>query len=129
MLVRRPLQVFAFLLLLTIPQAVALVQQFREGYRPFTAAAHRVPFSWDMFAVRIERCDVAWAPPLPLADGPLSRLHESAKSLEWDFTLDSQTDYHNLAGWTCSAFRGTVRARISCYTPEGKVVPSVVACR
>jgi hypothetical protein len=121
--------VLAFLSLLAIPQAFAFVQQFREGFRPFKTAPHRVPFSWDMFSVRIERCDITWEPPLPLPNGPLYRLHQKAKLLEWDFSLDQESDYQLLAHWACSEFHQPSRASLLCFKPEGKEVPSVVECR
>lgn len=126
---RRPAYVLAFLSLLAIPQGYAFVRQFREGFRPLRTAPQRIPFSWDMFAVRIERCDVLWTPPLPLPEGPLYRLHQKSRRLEWDFVLDRAEDYRSLAEWACGRFRRPFHASLICFTPEGKVVPSALECR
>jgi hypothetical protein len=82
-----------------------------------------------MFAVRIERCEVFWNPPLPLPGGPLYRLHQKAAKLEWDFVLDRAGDYRAVAAWTCERFRQPFHASLLCFTPEGKVVPSALECR
>src|SRR5262249_39155039 len=68
---------------LVIVQALAFGAQIKAGFRPFGAPPRRVPFSWDMFAVRIERCDLRWDPPLPLGDG-VTHLHDMAPAVEWD---------------------------------------------
>jgi hypothetical protein len=126
----RPLYVICFLALLAIPQALALAWQFHDGYRPFKAAPTRVALSWDMFAVRIERCDVFWNPPLPVPGrAPLARLHQLASRLEWDFPLDTQADYRALTEWSCGRFKHPFHANLICLTPEGKVATSAVECR
>lgn len=126
---RRPLYVLLFLALLAAPQAYALFTQFRLGFRPFRAPPTRVALSWDMFAIRIERCDVLWDPPLPTPDGPLYRLHQRALPLEWDFSLNTVEQYQTLAAWACENFHATARATVLCFTPEGKEVTRVVDCR
>ncbi len=125
----RPAFVLVFLALLVIPQAYAFVRQFRGGFRPFRAAPHRVPLSWDMFAVRIERCDVFWTPPLPTPAGPLARLSNALPRLEWDIALASADEYRSLVTWTCGHFGQPFHASLTCFLPEGKVVSNAIECR
>ena len=54
----RPQRLAAVLVLtgLVAVQAIAFGAQLATGFRPFGAAPGRVPFSWDMFAIRLDRC-------------------------------------------------------------------------
>jgi hypothetical protein len=102
-------------------QALAFGAQIRAGFRPFGGPPGRVPFSWDMFAVRIERCDLRWDPPLPLGDG-VDRLRDVAPALGWDPVFDRCEEYREAGLEGCYFARGPTRVILRCVTPEGDVV-------
>src|SRR3954469_15001752 len=89
-------------------QAVAFGAQLAAGFRPFGGPPGRVPFSWDMFAIRIERCDLRWDPPLPLGTG-VARLHDMAPLLEWDPTYDRREEYRMIGQEACFVARVPTR--------------------
>ena len=60
----RTLGIAALLALLVFVQGRAMVDQVREGYRPFGHAPTRVAWSWDMFSIPIERCTATFDPPV-----------------------------------------------------------------
>jgi hypothetical protein len=102
-------------------QAIAFGTQIRAGFRPFGGPPGRVPFSWDMFAVRIERCDLRWDPPLRLGDD-VARLHDVAAPLEWDPAYDRRDDYREVGRRGCVFAQAPTRVTLRCFTPEGDVV-------
>jgi hypothetical protein len=102
-------------------QALAFGAQIRAGFRPFGAPPGRVAFSWDMFSVRIERCDLRWDPPLPLGSG-VARLRDVAPLLEWDPVGDRLDEYREDGQEGCSFARVPTRVILRCFTPEGEVV-------
>ena len=102
-------------------QALAYGAQIASGFRPFGAPPGRVPFSWDMFAGRIERCDLRWTPSLPLGDG-VSRLRDVAPALEWDPVHSRRESYRKAGQQGCDLAETKARVTLRCFTPEGEIV-------
>jgi hypothetical protein len=73
-----------------------------------------------MFAVRIERCDLRWDPPLPLGDG-VARLRDVAPTLEWDPVRGSREEYRKAGLRACDFAEEPTRITLHCFTPEGDV--------
>ena len=117
---RSPRTVACFLALLILPQAAAFLDQFARGFRPFGPAPVRVPLSWDMFAVRIERCALNWSPPVRTPLGTLSSLHDLSPMLEWDLVSDSAESYRFWARWGCRFAKPPTRVSLSCFYPDGR---------
>ena len=123
------LYVFAFIGCLAIPQLGALGIQFARGYRPFGHQAERVPFSWDMFANRVERCTVEWTPALQIEKHRLTSLHGLDLPFEWDIALDSVETYRAVAGNLCrKAGAPSTRARLHCFLPDGTEMDDDAYC-
>jgi hypothetical protein len=126
-----PTRAVLFAALLFLPQAGALALQVRGGFRPFAHEPRRVPLSWDMFAVRIDRCDVEWDPPLPApdaGDAGLRRLSERGLRLEWFPVYALRSHYRDAAWRGCELARKPTQVRLVCYTPEGRTVRDAFAC-
>jgi hypothetical protein len=122
--------VAAVLVALAAPQLVATGSQFVRGFRPMRRAPARVALSWDMFATRIERCAVAWDPPLHTPYGPIGRLRDVGRRLEWDVVQDTVDDYETLAldvcRWAAPGRRTHVTLR--CVAPAGHEVVGDFDC-
>jgi hypothetical protein len=126
---RRPAVVALLVALLAGAQLAALGAQWRAGFRPFVHEPGRVPLSWDMFAVRIERCDVAWAPSLPVDDGPpIARMSERARPLEWFAVYDTRESYRAVGLQGCSLARPGTRVTLSCHLPDGTSAREAFDC-
>jgi hypothetical protein len=123
-----PRRVALFLLLLALPQAAALGVQFARGFRPWRREPVRVPLSWDMFAVRIERCAVAWNPPITVNGKLLPSLARSAGPIEWDYVNDSAEQYRRTAAWGCGFKSGPTRVSMRCFLPEGRELEDEFDC-
>lgn len=117
---RRRLGAGVLLATLAGVQAIAFAAQIRAGFRPFAAPGARVPFSWDMFAGRIERCDMRFDPPLPLGSG-VARLRDVAPALEWDPVFSQREDYEEVGRLSCTFAEVPTRVFLRCFTPEGEV--------
>ena len=123
-----PVLVALYLAPLVLVQAWAHVEQWALGFRPFAEPAHRVSFSWDMFAGRVERCVMRWDPPLVIGGRVLSSYDAMRPPVEWDVVWDNVADYevaarslacehHSTAELTCfvGASRGLeLHRRVSC---------------
>ena len=95
---------------LALSQVSALALQFARGFRPFGSPPSRVLFSWDMFAVPVERCDVRWSKPIRRRGAKLLRYRDLSLPFEW------RPMHNSIAHW--SAF-----AQSSClYSPSGQEV-------
>jgi hypothetical protein len=123
-----PRRTALFLLLLALPQAAALGVQFARGFRPWRREPVRVPLSWDMFAVRIERCTVDWSPPVAVSGRPLPSLSRAAGPVEWDYVNDSQAQYRATALWGCRAKTGPTKVSLRCFLPEGRETKDEFDC-
>jgi hypothetical protein len=124
---QQPSIVALFLGALVCLQLTALARQFQAGFMPLMAAPSRVPFSWDMFAIPIERCDVRWEPALAIGSGTKS-LRSLAPSLEWDPVYNEVADYLKVARLTCQLREAPSRVLLRCVTGRG-FEQHVVDCR
>jgi len=116
----RPWLVTVFLIAVAGIQAAALARQFQLGFVPLRVAPTRVPFSWDMFSVPIERCGIEWTPGLPLKPGTVfPSLRSMAPSLEWDPVYDTVADYLGAARFGCRFGQPRTRVRMTCVTRHG----------
>lgn len=118
--IRRAAIVFVVALLIVV-QALAMATQFGRGYRPFGKAPTRVPFSWDMFAVDIDRCGVQFDPPVVYGGRTVSSLTEPLAPFEWDFIAGRAADYVRIAKLVCK--EGTARA--TCFSRQGRTDQTV----
>jgi hypothetical protein len=125
---RQPLFVAAFLAVLFLPQAAAFALQIAGGYRPFVTAPGRVPLSWDMFAIRIVRCDVTWEPPLLIGEQRVAAMREAGWPLEWDVTYDTIGAYRHEALRGCNFAVAPTTAHLLCFTHDGRTETADVAC-
>ena len=117
---RRPFFVAFFLTAMAVVQIRAMLGQFQRGFVPFRTPPSRVPFSWDMFAIPIARCDVEWTPALPVRGG-LHHLRELGAPVEWDPIYNVPEGYFAAAVAGCS-LRGTPTiVRVSCVTAQGRL--------
>lgn len=127
---RSPIYVACFLALLAIPQAAAFFEQFALGFRPFGAEAPvRVPLSWDMFAVQIERCTLDWTPPVRTPLGDLASFRDLSPRLEWDIVADSAATYAVWARWGCRFAAAPTKADLRCFYPDGREEKIDFGCR
>jgi hypothetical protein len=111
-----PWLVLGFLAGLIAIQVTAMATQFRHGFVPFKVAPTRVPFSWDMFAIPIERCGIEWDPGLPIGNGTVPSLRSLAPALEWDPVYNVVADYLAVARFSCVFRKAPTRVRMACMT-------------
>lgn len=123
-----PRGVIALLCVLIGVQLAALGTQFVRGFRPFSRAPGRVLFSWDMFAVPIERCGMSFAPPLAVGGGRIESLRATFPTLEFDLVWDTVDTYLEAAKATCALSSGG-QVHLTCYVPPGETKEYVVLCR
>jgi hypothetical protein len=115
---------------LAMLQIAAFSLQFRSGFRPLSHPPTRVPYSWDMFAIRIERCILTWDPPLQINGQKVARWHDRMPPLEFDHVYDDDRSYADAAQVACM-FRthpNTVTS-LTCFTADGKVDERRIPCR
>jgi hypothetical protein len=122
----RPALVATFLAPLVVVQAWGQVEQVREGFRPFGAPPHRVAFSWDMFAVKVERCVVSFDPPIDVGGRVVSSYAALRPPVEWDVVWDVADDYE-AAARDLACPRGA-HAEVRCFVANGTEVTRRVAC-
>jgi hypothetical protein len=123
----RPVLVGLFVVGLFGVQLYALGRQVASGYRPFGPPPLRVALSWDMFATRIERCDVRWDPPLPVRGG-LDRFSRLARPIEWFPVLDRVASYRRMATGACRLARVPTRISLRCWLPDGTRPEETLPC-
>ena len=116
---RRPVDKRALLLALFGLQAAAMAEQFARGFIPLVTAPQRIAGSWDMFAVRIERCDLRWDLPVLLTGREVTSLQALAAPPEWSIVLDRVADYRTLAQRAATAAN---RAHLHCVLPDGSLL-------
>ena len=118
----RYLYTLLFVVFLVIVQAYALGLQFARGFMLFRNPPTRVAFSWDMFATRVERCDMVWDPPLSTMLGDLGSLKRFGTKLEWDVIYDHASDYRELGRMMCQFDQNRSvpkTIRLNCFLPDG----------
>jgi hypothetical protein len=120
--VRRGRFVYVTLLLgaLVALQARALFQQFDSGFRPLAHAPVRVAYSWDMFAIRLDRCSIGWDPPLQIEGQRVARWHDRLPDIEFDTVFNETASYGAAAVRAC-AYRSAPATRVTldCFSSEG----------
>ncbi|HEY0708123.1 MAG TPA: hypothetical protein VGG33_15065 [Polyangia bacterium] len=125
---RRLIVTLALLLVLAVAQAGAFAKQFVLGFRPFGTPPVRVPLSWDMFSTHIERCEIAWQPPLPTAQGSIDKLSQTSRPLEWFAVRATQGDYRALVQQGCARAQAPTTATLACWLPDGRRVEEAIRC-
>jgi hypothetical protein len=110
-------------------QLGAQIAQLRGGFRPFAHAPARVLFSWDMFAIAIDRCAVRWEPPISIEGKPVSAWRSRTARFEFDTVYNSVADYETAARAAC-AFKTSARtvARLVCLTRDGGIGEEDLDC-
>jgi hypothetical protein len=116
---RQPLFVLLFLAAIALVQVRAMFGQFQNGFVPFRTMPVRVPFSWNMFAIQIARCDVEWTPALPVRGG-VRHLRELGAALEWEPIYNVPEGYFAAARAGCTLRNTPMAVRVSCITAEGR---------
>ncbi len=122
--------VFSFLFLLSGGQLYAFKRQFDLGFQIGKQAPVRVPFSWDMFATRTERCEICWNPPLRLKGfGQVTCLKDLSQPFEWELIYDQKSVYQWVAQWACYQDQATGRMiHLQCFGLDGGVEESSIPC-
>lgn len=127
-----PAYVAALLAVLVAVQLGAFARQIQRGFRPFSSEPARVALSWDMFANRVERCQLSWDPPLasvPGRDGaPARDLAGMSPPFEWDIVYDTAEQYREVGLWACHFKSGPTRVKLRCFMQEGREVDDELAC-
>jgi hypothetical protein len=99
-------------------QVGAFARQFQLGFVPFSAVPVRVPFSWDMFTIPIERCGIEWQPPLPITKTGVPSLRSLAPALEWDPVYNAVPDYLAAAQFGCRFRTAQTNVRVTCLAKQ-----------
>jgi hypothetical protein len=125
----RRLYALALLTVLVVVQARAAWLQIGKGYRPFSHAPGRVPYSWDMFAIRMDRCSIRWDPPLEIEGARVSTWHDRAFPIEFDTVYDRAGHYGMAARSGCS-FRTEPKTEstLVCIHSDGKIDERAFDC-
>jgi hypothetical protein len=118
----RALYFTTLLLALAVVQARAQVVQIASGFRPLAHPPIRVPYSWDMFAIRLDRCVVGWDPPLEVEGERVARWHDREAVIEFDTVFNDVAWYKEDATRGC-AYRTQARtvASLMCFSSDGGV--------
>jgi hypothetical protein len=106
--------------LLVAVQVRAQAQQLQSGFRPFSHPPVRVPYSWDMFAIRLDRCIVGWDPPLEVEGRRVARWHDRIPALEFD-TVFNDVDWYRAAAARGCEYRtqAATIAYLRCFRSDG----------
>jgi hypothetical protein len=117
-------RVLYFGLLLSVLVALQLraqVVQLQSGYWPLRHPPVRVPYSWDMFAIRLDRCVVGWDPPLEVDGQRVARWHDRVPALEFDAVFNDVNWYEAAAARGC-AYRtqAATIAYLRCFSSDGR---------
>jgi hypothetical protein len=126
---RRYLYHATLLIGLAVVQLAAEIGQVSAGFVPFSNPPVRVPFSWDMFAVRIDRCAISWDPPLEIEGRPIARWQDRLPALEFDSIRNVASDYDDAALFAC-AYRthAPTTATVSCALHDGTLREQHLDC-
>jgi hypothetical protein len=108
--------------LLVVVQVRAEIEQVVAGYRPFCHPPSRVPYSWDMFAIRIERCVVDWDPPLAIQGRSVAHWRDRTWPLEFDSVYNEEGTYEQVARGAC-VYRSAPATAVAlrCFLADGGV--------
>lgn len=117
----RALYVAILLGVLAAVQLRAQVVQVLSGYRPLSHPPIRVPYSWDMFAIRLDRCVVGWDPPLDVDGQRVARWHDRLPDIEFDAVFNDADWYAAAAARGC-AYRShaSTTVYLKCFSSDGR---------
>jgi hypothetical protein len=126
---RRAAYFIGLCFMLVALQLRAQVLQVSAGYRPFGRAPKRVAFSWDMFAGGIERCAVAWDPPLSIEGKRVARWRDRGTYFEWDNAMANVESYEQTALDACDYRTAPATiVRMSCINSDGNASETWFRC-
>jgi hypothetical protein len=110
-------------------QVRAAFGQWAAGFRPFAHAPARVPYSWDMFAIRLDRCVVRWDPPLSIDGVRVARWSDRVWPIEFDSVYNDVDSYDAVAAAAC-AYRTAPATAIAleCFLGDGGADDHSIAC-
>jgi hypothetical protein len=110
-------------------QVRAQVAQWAGGYRPFAQAPSRVAYSWDMFAIRMDRCAVRWSPPLSIGGASVARWSDREPPVEFDTVYNDVRSYEAVATAACAyrTARDTVTT-LECFLGDGGTDERSIDC-
>ena len=111
----------SLLAIMAIVQLRAQCQQVMSGFCPFSHPPTRVPYSWDMFAIRLDRCVVAWDPPLDIEGQRVGRWQDREPPFEFDTVFNDIAWYRSAVLRACTYRRGKPTiARLTCFRSDGE---------
>jgi hypothetical protein len=126
---KRAAYVVGLCLMFVVLQLSAQIVQLRSGFRPFGHAPKRVAFSWDMFAGGIERCAVAWDPPLSIEGKRIARWKDRGTYFEWDTAMANVESYEQTALDACDyRVAPATIVRMYCINSDGNASESWFRC-
>lgn len=88
-----------------------------------------MPYSWDMFAIRMDRCVVRWDPPLEIEGQRVASWHDRAYRIEFDTIYDRTRTYAAAAVAAC-VYRTSTPTKVSlvCATADGRIDTRQIDC-
>ncbi len=116
------------LVALALVQATMFAKQFYLGFVPMRTEPQRVPLSWDMFATRVERCNLRWDPPVRIEHTLWRDFSELHAPLEWQVIFDRTATYRTFARETCRYTKVPTRILLHCHLPNGTQTDETLAC-
>jgi hypothetical protein len=121
--------VATLLVVLAGVQVRAQLGQWAAGFRPFAHAPTRVPYSWDMFAIRINRCAVRWDPPLSVEGARVARWSDRTAPIEFDTVYNDVRSYAAVATAACG-YRTAPETvmTLQCFLSDGGTGEYASAC-
>jgi hypothetical protein len=115
--------------LLAAVQLRALAMQFVQGFRPLSHAPTRVAYSWDMFAIRLDRCSMGWDPPLAIEGQRVARWHDRLPAVEFDTVFNAIDSYGAAAMHACQYESApATHATMKCFSSGGEVREFGIDC-
>jgi hypothetical protein len=111
---------------LVVVQVWAIGAQVASGWRPFGHPPSRVAFSWDMFAVHVERCAVRFDPPIEIGGRSYPTYASMRPPIEWDVVWNEEADYEAVA--RDLACEHETAAELTCFVANGAETHHRVAC-
>jgi hypothetical protein len=125
----RVIYVATLLATLGVVQVRAQVVQVVSGFRPLSHPPTRVPYSWDMFAIRLDRCVVGFDPPLDIDGQRVARWHDREPAIEFDTVFNAAAWYETNIARACD-FRKDAKTTASmlCFSSDGGVHERSFVC-
>lgn len=110
-------------------QVHAEIGQFAAGFRPFVHAPSRVAYSWDMFAIRMNRCAVRWDPPLTIDGQRVASWRDRVWPIEFDSVYNDVRSYEIVSTAACK-YRSAEATRVvlQCFLSDGGVDEHSLDC-